>query len=96
MYYRSNMTGLIFGEVSASILKDIFGIDEFENEMAVGNIEPIDPPDVITLLRQGDRATAIHRYREIHPGTSLREARKMVNRIEKDMARIRAKHIEKQ
>ena len=38
-------------------------------------------PDVLTLVEQGRNIEAIKRYRELHPGVGLREAKHAVDRL---------------
>lgn len=95
MYYRAVDTNHIFGEGDAELMRNAFGPDKFEHDIEEGLIEILDPPPtVIDLLKNGNEHLAIIRYMEIHAVPS-RQARKMVDRIRKDMERIRSEHINK-
>jgi ribosomal protein L7/L12 len=50
---------------------------EFRRREQLG-FDPAEP-DVPTLVRQGRKIEAVKRYREQHPGTSLRQAKHAVD-----------------
>lgn len=99
MYYRSIRTNHIFGERDAELMRGAFGSDQFDHDVKEGLIEILDPPPtVIDLLKNRNEVLAIMRYVEIHSTEEnripLRKAKQMVDRIKKDMERIRSKHTD--
>ena len=78
-YYRSKITGNII--VNEGTIKFIYG-DNGINKLINDNvIEKIDPPTMLDVIENGTTATAITRYRELHPNCSIKEAMEAINEL---------------
>lgn len=90
-YYRSEITGKILSDVSLGTFYNVYGrgADNIVDSSIKGYVlKQIDPPEVIECVKHGCGATAVIRYREVHPECSLKEARKAVRLMKKDLIRF--------
>lgn len=87
-YYRSTITGNLFNETDLMVVDDIYGANAVEKVISDGTLEEIEPPSVVDFLKEGYKARATRRYREIH-GCSLKEAVDAVRKIEKEMEKLK-------
>lgn len=88
MYYRSLNTGKIFSKSVVRLLKDLYG----NNEIVVGTIlVPVSEPNMIDCVKHGSGSVAVQRYRELHPGVSMKEAYYAVKEIKKNIREIHDK-----
>ena len=93
MFYRSTVTGKIFFARSLEILNSIYGPGTMNEAIREGILQEIPEPSVVECLRYGTYAMAAMRYKELHPECSdLKDARKAVRQIRRDMERIRYKN----
>lgn len=92
LYYKSTRTGRYLDEGDLLITKLALGEEEFECRIQEGILIPVEAPTVIDLLKSGNRILAASRYRDIHSTpehpVSMKKARQMVDRIEKDLERF--------
>ena len=83
VYFKSTITGKII--TYPYDLDTIYGDGAVERAIHGKILEKLDPtPTVIDCLKYGSKLIAIKRYREIH-GTTLKEARDMVEKIMDDI-----------
>lgn len=88
MYYRSLNTGKIFSGSVVRLLKDLYGNSEF----VMGTIlVPAPDPSIIDCVRYGSGSVAVQRYRELHPGVTIKEAYYKVKEIKKDIRDLQNK-----
>lgn len=85
-YYRSLITGKIFLDNSFRYLNDIYGDGHLENEVFGKVVEEIDPPIISDCIKSGSIFAAVYRYKELHPECSIKEAKRVVDLIRKDMS----------
>lgn len=90
-YYRSTITGKLFNETDLLTINDIYGTNAVDKVISDGTLEEIEPPSVVDFLIEGYKARATRRYREVHNNCTLKEAVDAVNKIEKEMKKLRKK-----
>ena len=82
-FYRSIPTGRIVTEFVLSDIKEVYG-STVEPRCVLEEIKPT----VIDCILDGNKITAIHRYRDIH-NCGVMDAKKAVETMMKDISRFR-------
>ena len=94
MWYRSKKTGKMIHKSSSRVVNHIFGDGYFDELVSREVLTPIDPPNVMDILREvGSESLAIVRYREIF-NCSVASARKGVRMLKEelhDIAKVQKK-----
>lgn len=83
VFYKSKITGRFVTTNSPAIVADIFGKDSAEHKAAVANLEEVEDPQLVELIKHGNRTLAVIRYRGMYPDASVKDAMKVIRDIER-------------
>ena len=54
-------------------------LQQRRNQPSTYDAEPAVPPEIRTMVEQGEKIKAIKHYRQLHPGIGLKEAKNVID-----------------
>lgn len=87
VFLKSKITGRYITTNSPVIIKNVFGENSEEYRRAMENLEEIEDPTMIDMIKNGDRTLAVIRYRHMYPDASVKDALKVIRDMKRKMQR---------
>lgn len=83
-YYQSSSTGKIATDFDIAWLKSFIGFDAYDKLLKHISVRCVPAPSPRVILEASNcknKATALIRYRELHPEATLKESQEAINRL---------------
>lgn len=87
VFLKSKITGRFVTTNSPVIIKNVFGENSEEYRKAMENLEEVEDPTLIDMIKNGDRTLAVIRYRYMYPEASVKDALKVIRDVKRKMQR---------